>query len=97
MIDIKRCARRAGTIGAVGAGTLGMALGIGAGAANAAPPSPSGSGMHFAQDRGWGKDWRDDRGRRGHDDGWRNDGRRSGLHINLPCVTGPYGVVTWCP
>lgn len=79
-------------VGAIGAGSLGMVLGIGAGAANAAPPSPGGSGMDFAQDKKWDKDW-DDRGWHGHG----NDGRRSGLHINLPCVTGPYGVVTWCP
>jgi hypothetical protein len=53
--------------------------------------------MQFAQDPPWVNDRHDDRGWRGHDNGWRDDGRRSGLHINLPCVTGPYGVVTWCP
>jgi hypothetical protein len=97
MTDIKQLARRAGMIGAVGAGSLGIVLGLGAGAANAAPPSPGGSGMQFAQDPPWVNDRHDDRGWRGHDNGWRDDGRRSGLHINLPCVTGPYGVVTWCP
>lgn len=96
-IDMKKLARRAGIAGAVGAGSLGMVLGIGAGAANAAPPSPAGSGMDFAQDKKWDKDWGGDRGWHGHDRDWNNDGRRSGLHINLPCVTGPYGVVTWCP
>lgn len=95
MTDIKQLARRAGMIGAVG--SLGIVLGLGAGAANAAPPSPGGSGMQFAQDPPWVNDRHDDRGWRGHDNGWRDDGRRSGLHINLPCVTGPYGVVTWCP
>jgi hypothetical protein len=85
--------RRAGIAGAVGAAWLGVVLGVGTGTASAAPPVYAGSGMDFAQDRGWGNDRRDDRG-------WRNDRDHrpgSGLHINLPCVTGPYGVVTWCP
>ena len=92
MIDLSKFARKAGVAGAVAAGSLGVLLGIGAGAANAAPPSPAGSGLEIAQDRGW----HDDRGWHGEGRG-RDDGRRPGFHINLPCVTGPYGVVTWCP
>ena len=97
MIDVKKFVRGAGMAGALGFGSLGMVLGIGVGTANAAPPSPVGPTMDWAQDRGWGhgKDWRD-RGWRDHDRGWHG-GPRSGLHINLPCVTGPHGIVTWCP
>jgi hypothetical protein len=96
MIDLRESVRTAGFAAAIAAGSLGMVLGVGAGTAGAAPPSPAGNGMDFSQDRGWGNDWRDDRGRHGGDHR-RDDGRRPGLHINLPCVTGPYGVVTWCP
>ena len=92
MIDVKLFAHRAVVAAAVGAGSLGMVLGIGAGTANATPPSPAGSGMDFAQDRGW----HDDRGWHGEGRG-RHDDRAPGFHVNLPCVTGPYGVVTWCP
>ena len=97
MIGLKKFARRAGIAGAVGAGSLGMMLGVGAGAANAAPPSPAGPVMDWAQDRGHGHGWHGDRGWRGDDRGWRSDGRRPGLYVNLPCVTGPHGIVTWCP
>ncbi|MGW0159651.1 hypothetical protein ACWDUN_10060 [Mycobacterium sp. NPDC003323] len=94
---MKKLVRQTGIAGAVCAGSVGMFLGIGPGVADAAPPSPAGSGMDPAQDRGRGHGWHDDRGWRGHDRDWNNDGRPSGLYINLPCVTGPYGVVTWCP
>jgi hypothetical protein len=92
MFAMKDFARKAGFAGAVAAGSLGLILGVGTGTASAAPPSPAGIGMDFAQDRGW----QDDHGWRG-DDRWRDDGRRPGFHVNLPCVTGPLGVVTWCP
>ena len=96
VIDMTKFGQKAAVAGVAGAGSLAMLLGIGAGSASAAPPSPAGSGMHAPQDRGWHHD-------RDHDRGWRGagharrDGRAPGIYINLPCVTGPYGVVTWCP
>ena len=90
--------------GAAIAGSLGFAaMGIGTGVANAAP-SPVGSGMQWAQDRGWGHDGRgwDDRGR-----GWNGGGPRwappppppyygYGGYGGGGCVSGPLGLLHFC-
>ncbi len=83
MIGLREVVSGVAIVGALGMG----AVGFGAGAANAAPSAP------FAQDRGWGH---------GHDDDWRWDNGRhrgwdNGPGVYLPCVSGPFGHVTFCP
>jgi len=83
---------------ALAAGVGAAVLGLGSGVAGAVPGA--GPGM-IAQDRhGWGHG--DGHGH-GHDwdaPGWRGpgwNGPAPGVYINLPCATGPLGVVTVCP
>jgi hypothetical protein len=91
--------------GAAMTGALGFAvLGIGAGVANAAP-SPVGGGTQWALDRGWdhGRGW-DNGPRRGE---WRGEGPRwapppppyygYGGYNGGGCVSGPLGLLHFCP
>jgi hypothetical protein len=90
--------------GAAMAGALGFtALGMGAGIANAAPPAPTVSGIAWQQDHDghWGHGGDGDWGRGG---GWDNRGGDWDNRGNwgpgpgwAPCVTGPFGFVTFCP
>jgi hypothetical protein len=98
--------------GTVIAGSLGLAaLGIGSGVANAAP-SPVLSSAGFAQDRGWGGHgpggpWRpggwDGGGGRdwGGGPGWAppppDYGYGYGGYGGGGCVTGPLGLLHFCP
>lgn len=72
-------------------------LGVGAGVAGAAP---SHDPAVIPMDRGWGHghdDW-DGHGRGWGGPGWRGDGWDGPqVYVNLPCVTGPAGIVTVCP
>jgi hypothetical protein len=99
--------------GTVLVGSLGLAaIGIGSGVANAAP-SPLGSGTQWAQDRGWGggrggPGWIDPGRGRGFDrGGWdrRRDwappppdyGYGYGGYGGGGCVSGPLGLLHFCP
>jgi hypothetical protein len=91
-MNLKRIAAGAAIAGALGF----TAVGLGAGTANAAPPAPAVAGWqqdhggHWGH-RGDGGDWNNgggywgDRGNWGPGPGW------------APCVTGPFGFVTFCP
>jgi hypothetical protein len=90
--------------GTVIAGSLGLAaLGIGSGVANAAP-SPVLSSAGFAQDRGWGHGpggWDGGGGRGWGGPGWAppppDYGYGYGGYGGPPCVTGPLGLLQFCP
>ena len=95
--------------GTVIAGSLGLAaLGVGSGVANAAP-SPVVNGAGWAQDRGWGHGpggpWRPggwDGGRGWGGPGWApppppDYGYGYGGYGGPPCVTGPLGLLHFCP
>lgn len=87
---------------ALAAGMGAAVLGVGAGIANAVPGA--GPGMIAQDHHGWGggDDW-NDHGRGhgwGHGRGWGGpvwNGPAPGVYINLPCATGPLGIVTVCP
>jgi hypothetical protein len=106
MIHLKKIAA-----GTAIAGSLGLAaLGVGSGVANAAP-SPVLSGAGFAQDRGWGHGpgpggpwqpggWDGGRGYGGYDGGYGGYGGYDGGYGGYggpPCVTGPLGLLHFCP
>ena len=92
--------------GTVIAGSLGLAaIGVGSGVANAAP-SPVVNASGWAQDRGWGHGpggpWRpggwDGGGWRGP--GWAPPPPDYGYGYGYggpPCVTGPLGLLHFCP
>ena len=81
------------------AATLGPAfLGLGAGISAAAPVTDP---ALIPMDRGWGHghdDWDGHPGRGWGAPGWRGPGWDGPeVYVNLPCVTGPAGIVTVCP
>src|ERR1700736_4489785 len=92
--------------GAALTGVLGFtAVGLGAGVASAAPPAPVVAGWAQDHDGHWGHggdggDW-GDRGGWGYGGGWGDRGGWGNGGNWGPggwgCVTGPLGLVTFCP
>lgn len=77
----------------LGAGVLGLGAGIAAAAPVTDPAViPMDRGGHGHDD------WYDHPGRGWGAPGWRGDGWDGPqVYVNLPCVTGPAGIVTVCP
>jgi hypothetical protein len=90
------------------AGSLGLAaLGIGTGVANAAP-SPAGSGIQWAQDADWGHGGHGWGGGGWNGGGWNGGGWAppppaygyggyGGYDGGGGCITGPLGLLHFCP
>lgn len=74
-------------------------LGLGAGISAAAPVTdPAVIPMDRGHGHGWGDgDWDGHPGRGWGGPGWRGGWDGPEVYVNLPCVTGPAGIVTVCP